>query len=161
VLFVNDWPTGVRQLYDGLWDAESWQAGLNAVCAEMKAHHLISLAHPAGGTDADRPACWAVHISDQHVEAFLGHADELSTLLHASPLRRAMPTEAAVPLRILMRTELYRSAVRPMGGHHGAFALPFEQGFLAVCRPPTASDFTGAEIKRLQMLMPHLKQRCG
>jgi len=37
---------------------------------------------------------------------------------------KAMPTEAVAPDRVLVPTELYQSAIRPMGGHYGASPGP-------------------------------------
>jgi DNA-binding CsgD family transcriptional regulator/PAS domain-containing protein len=153
---VRDGSSGIRQLYDGLWDASSWQAGLDHVCASLRGHHLVSFT-TAAAEGEERPVCWAVHVAEPHINALLRHADEVSVFTRGAPLHRAIPGEVLAPPRVLMRTELYRSVIRPMGGHYGAFALPFAGGVLAVCRPPTAEPFGHREIGRLQAWLPHLE----
>jgi DNA-binding CsgD family transcriptional regulator/PAS domain-containing protein len=153
---VPDRSSGIRQLYDGLWDASSWQAGLEHVCASLRAHHLISLTiAPSEGEE--RPFCWAVRVDKPHVDALLRHTSEVSNFIRAAPLGRAMSTDVVAPHRVLMQTKLYQSAIRPMGGHHGVFALPFAGGLLVVCRPPTEQPFCRLEIGRLQAWLPHLE----
>lgn len=153
---VSNGSSDVRPLYDGLWDTSSWQAGLGHVCAALRGHHLVSLT-TAAGEDEETPVCWAVHVAEPHIDALVRHADEVSLLTRGVPLHRAMSGEAVAPHRVLMRTELYQSAIRPMGGHHGAFALPFAGSLLVVCRPPTAQPFGDREIERLQAWLPHLE----
>jgi DNA-binding CsgD family transcriptional regulator/PAS domain-containing protein len=153
---VADCSSGIRQLYDGLWDASSWQAGLEHVCAALRAHHLISLTM-AAVEDEERPVCWAVRVDTPHVDALLRHTSEVSAFTRAAPLRRAMSTEVVVPHRVLMQTEVYQSAIRPMGGHHGVFARPFAGGLLVVCRPQEEQPFCRLEIGRLQAWLPHLE----
>jgi DNA-binding CsgD family transcriptional regulator/PAS domain-containing protein len=152
---VGDGLWDIRELYDGLWDASSWQAGLEHVCTSLRAHHLISTTGEV--KRAEKPICWVVHVAEPHTDAFLSHTDQVFSFTRAAPLRQAMRVEAVAPHRLLMRTELYQSAIRPMGGHHGVFALPFAEAFLAVCRPATAQPFDRSEIGRLQAWLPHLE----
>ena len=147
---------GIRRLYDGLWDASSWQAGLDHLCASLQGHHLVSLTTaPAGGEET--PVFWSVHVDEPHIEAFLRHADEVSALTRAAPMGQALPVEAVAPHRVLVPTKLYQSAIRPMGGHYGAFAITFAEGLVAICRPPTAQPFGDPEIRQLQDWLPHLE----
>ena len=146
----------IRQLYDGLWDASSWQAGLGHICASLEGHHLVGLTTaPAGGDET--PVCWAVHVDPPHIDAFLRHADEVSAFTRVAPMGQAMPVEAVAPHQVLVPTELYQSAIRPMGGHYGAFAVTFAAGLVAVCRPPTAHPFGNNEIEQLQAWLPDLE----
>ena len=152
---MNEGP-GIRQLYDGLWDASSWQAGLDQICASLQGHHLVSLTTaPSAGEET--PVCWAAHVAEQHIEAFLRHADEVSVFARVAPIGQAMAVEAVAPHRLLVPTNLYQSAIRPMGGHYGAFAVTFAEGLVAVCRPATAHPFGHGEIGRLQAWLPHLE----
>jgi len=152
---VGDGPRGIGELYDGLWDTLSWQAGLEHVCTSLGAHHLVSTV--AGVEREEKLICWGVHVAEPHTDAFLRHTDQVLAFTRAAPLHRAMQGEAVVPHRVLMRTELYQSAIRPMGGHHGVIALPFAEAFLAICRPATSQPFSRSEVGRLQAWLPHLE----
>ena len=49
---MPDLLTGIQRLYDGLWDAVSWQGGLDEVCAALRAHHVLTVS-PAAGNNRD------------------------------------------------------------------------------------------------------------
>jgi hypothetical protein len=144
---VGDELSDIRQLYDGLWDASSWQAGLDHVCASLRGHHLLRLI-TAAAEGEERPVCWAVHAAEPHIDALIHHVDEVSTLTRVAPHR------------LMVRTGPYQPVIRPMSGHHGALALPFEGRFLAVCRPPTAQPFGRPEIGLLQAWLPPWRRCC-
>ena len=149
-----DLPTGIRRLYDGLWDASSWQDGLNDVCAELRAHHIITVNPAAGSGRDDKPFCWGAHIA---VEALEREAGALMTIANGMRVGVAMDTAEVVPDRELIKSRIYTAFIRPMGGHYGMVALPFAGSLLAVCRPPSARRFSRPDIRFLQAALPHLQ----
>ena len=150
---MSDLLAGIRRLYDGLWDASSWQDGLNEVCFQLRAHHIITVNAAAGGRD-EKPLCWGAHVA---VEALQREAGAMMTIAAGIHVGIAMDTAEVVPDRELIRSRIYADFIRPMGGHYGMVALPFAGSLLAVCRPPTARRFAGSDIRGLQAVLPHLQ----
>ena len=145
---------GIRRLYDGLWDASSWQDGLNEVCAGLRAHHTFAL-NPAAGSDLDdMPLCWGAHVA---VEALEREASALMTIAGGMRVGIAMDTAEVVPDRELIKSRIYTAFIRPIGGHYGMVALPFAGSLLAVCRPPSARRFVLSDIRCLQAALPYLQ----
>jgi len=151
---VPDLLAGIQRLYDGLWDAASWQEGLNEVCAGLRAHHVIAVSPAAGNDRDDKPLCWGAHIA---VEAVEREAGAMMAIAAGMCVGVAMDTAEVVPDRELFRSRIYTAFIRPMGGHYGMVAGPFPGSLLAVCRPPTARRFARPEIKGLQAALPRLQ----
>ncbi len=154
---MADLLTGIRRLYDGLWDASSWQDGLNEVCTGLRAHHIITVNPAAGGTRDDDSLCWGAYVAAEHLEALGREAAALMTIAAGMRIGVAMDTAEVVPDREFVQTRIYRTIVRPMGGHYGMTASPFAGAVLAVCRPPTARRFAHSDIRCLQTILPHLQ----
>jgi DNA-binding CsgD family transcriptional regulator/PAS domain-containing protein len=153
---MADLLTGLRRLYDGLWDASSWQGGLDEVCAALGAHHIISVNQAAGGRD-DKALCWGAQSAADHIQILEREAGALLAIADRMRVGVAMDTAEVVPDQEFRRSSIYRDLVRPMGGHYGMTALPFAGSLLAVCRPPNARRFDGSEIRLLQTALPHLE----
>ncbi|MBV8869889.1 MAG: helix-turn-helix transcriptional regulator [Acetobacteraceae bacterium] len=151
---MPDLLAGIQRLYDGLWDAASWQDGLDEVCAGLRAHHVVAVSPAAGGVRDDKPLCWGAHIA---VEALEREARAMMTIAAGMRVGVAMDTAEVVPDRELFRSRIYTAFIQPMGGHYGMTASPFPGSLLAVCRPPTARRFAHSEIKGLQAALPHLQ----
>ncbi len=149
--------TALRRLYDGLWDASSWQDGLDEVCTGFRAHHVITVNPAAGSGRDDTPLCWGAHVAAEHLEALGREYSAMMTIAAGMRVGVAMDTAEVVPDREFIRSRIYRTIVRPMGGHYGITASPFAGGLLAVCRPPTARRFAHSEIRSLQAALPHLQ----
>ena len=154
---MSDMLAAIRQLYDGLWDESSWQSGLNALCASLRAHHIVSVNPVADAGDHEEPLCWGANVAPEHLQLLEREAGALMSIASRMRVGIAMDTAKVIPDRELVRTRIYDAVIRPLGGHYGMTASPFSGGLLAVCRPPTARRFAQPEIARLQSVLPYLE----
>jgi DNA-binding CsgD family transcriptional regulator len=146
--------TGIRRLYDGLWDASSWQDGLSEVCAALRAHHILTVNRAADGDCDDTFLCWGAHVAFDALER---EAGAMMTIAAGMRVGIAMDTAEVMPDRELIRSRIYADFIRPMGGHYGMIAAPFARSLLAICRPPSARRFAHSEIRCLQATLPNLQ----
>lgn len=148
----------VGQVYASMFDEDAERRWMDLVRDMAGAEHAIL-------SDATGPAL-VVHASGMD-EDMVPLALELSaTTLYDLPLERMVLRSAQrmsdfLPIAQLMRTEVYRTLVRPLRGGH-ALAFPWAHGrrraAIAVCRDAARGrDFSDAECGGLQPLLGHVR----
>ena len=147
----------VERIYDAALRPEGWVDGLEAVRGLVGADHAVLLTQEAGrqaagvGVGVDRGSL------DRLAEA-AGGGGPAAAWLRSIPARRAVASSSLVADADFLRSEMYNEIVRPMNGFRaGVFAWHgrTRSRYVAVCRPPKARDFAPAELRALQLVMPH------
>jgi len=147
----------VGRIYATLLDDDAERGWLDLVRDAVGAEHAIL-------TDAGDDAL-AVHAS-RIDDGMLPLARQLSSTTMYDPALACMPARSVcrlsdyIPVRDLLRTDLYQQCIRPLCGGHGlVFTWSHARGrtAIAVCRDVTRSrDYAGHEVAALQPLLSHL-----
>jgi len=148
----------VSLLYAGLLDGEAWQAALHGLVEMAHANHIIALAEPEPDTGTPTQVLsWTARVAEEFLPMVTAGGRDVVTMAGNMAIGRALPQNALLPDEVLHRTELYIDHVRPMGGHFGIIARPFEGAFITICRPEEAGAFSSSELDPLQGILPALE----
>uniref|UniRef100_UPI0037839E1F hypothetical protein n=1 Tax=Inquilinus sp. TaxID=1932117 RepID=UPI0037839E1F len=147
----------VERIYDAAVRPDGGSEGLDALRGLVGADHAVLLTREAG-----RPASGlGVGVDGGSVRRLAeaaGDGGAAADWLRSIPARQVVASSSMVADADFLRTEMYNEIVRPMNGFRaGVFAWQGRQRsrFVAVCRPPQVKDFEPAELKALQLAMPH------
>ncbi len=147
----------VERIYDAALRPDGWKDGLEAVRGLVGADHVVLLTQETGrrangiGVGVDRGPL------DRLADA-AGSGGMADAWFRAIPAGRAVASSSIVADADFLRSEMYNEIVRPMNGFRaGVFAWHgrMRSRYVAVCRPPGIKDFAPAELKALQLVMPH------
>jgi len=148
----------VSLLYAGLLDGEAWQAALHGLVEMANANHIITLAERQSDVAAAAPVlAWTARVAEEFLPTVTSCGGEVIAMAGSIAVGTAMPQSALLPDEILHRTDLYIDHVRPMGGHFGLVARPFEGSFITICRPEKAGAFSSGEFDAFQAVLPALE----
>jgi DNA-binding CsgD family transcriptional regulator len=148
----------VSLLYAGLLDGAAWQAALHGLVEMTNANHIITLAEPEPDAVALAPVLsWTARVANEFLPMVAAGGRDVVTMSGSMAIGRALPQSALLPDEIFHRTELYIEHVRPMGGHYGLVARPFEGAFITICRPEEAGAFSSSEFDSFQDVLPALE----
>jgi DNA-binding CsgD family transcriptional regulator/PAS domain-containing protein len=148
----------VSLLYAGLLDGEAWQAALHGLVEMANANHVITLAERQPDVAAPAPVlAWTARVAEEFLPVVTSCGQEVIAMAESIAIGKAMQQSALLPDEILHRTDLYVDHVRPMGGHFGLVARPFEGAFITICRPEKAGAFSSSEFDSFQQVLPALE----
>jgi len=156
----TDITTAIASLYEAALTPALWPSALDAIVDLFAADHAIAMIQQRESQEVRFLA--TTHIDPRPRAGFeaAAAAGFMRPFLCTAPSQTAVALSALVPQAVLIRTDAFNDVVRPMNGYYGALVLPAlprdVSGFFAVCRPMRKEDFDRAEIRRLQILAPHI-----
>ncbi len=147
----------VERIYDAAVRPEGWADSLDTLRGLVGADHAVLLTREPGRR-AGGVGVGVDHEAVRRLAEAAGDGGAAADWLQSIPAGRVVASSSMVADADFLRTEMYNEVVRPMNGFRaGVFAWQGRQRsrFVAVCRPPQMRDFEPAELKALQLVMPH------
>jgi DNA-binding CsgD family transcriptional regulator len=154
----------VEQVYRATLEPGEWCAVLGSLAATCNAHVGVM------GTSGLRPDSWIIPTVAIGASSTL--RDVLDTRYRVSaasnpllapamklPSGCVVRIEELVPLRMLERSEMYETLMRPAGAYHGVginLCVPGVVGGMNLHRERRAGRFTVAEVAVMERLAPHV-----
>ena len=152
--------TAIASLYEAALTPALWPSALDAIVELFAADHAIAMIQHRETQAVRFLATTRIDPRPRAGLEVAAAAGIIRPFLGAAPSQTAVAVSALVPQAVLIRTDVFNDVVRPMNGYYGALVLPSlprdVSGLFAVCRPMGREDFDKAEIRRLQILAPHI-----
>jgi DNA-binding CsgD family transcriptional regulator len=148
----------IDKLYDGALDSSAWPAAFTSLCDLLGADHAIGMVRDE--TAAHFPFVGSARIDKPHVARFVDAAPGGMAMLQDFPERRAFDFFSVMPQTQFLRSDFFNDVIRPMGGYRALLAVPFRQAgfdsFLAICRREHAPEFSEADTRTIENIVPHV-----
>lgn len=148
----------IDQLYDGALDPAAWPAAFTSICTLLDADHAVGMVRDNDA--ANFPLVAAARVEPSNLGRFVAAIPGPMDMLRGISERRSFDFSSVVPREEFVRSDFFQDVIRPMGGFRAMMTIPFRQhghdSFVAICRSQRAGDFTEAEARILERVVPHI-----